>query len=71
MKPSETKPACASEHADSHSQRTPCEKSSSESKNDKLVRLLMEALIVLFICLGVSMVIHSVLQIGFCSKWFI
>ena len=31
----------------------------------------MEALIVLFICLGVSMVIHSVLQIGFCSKWFI
>ena len=69
--PNTMQPACASEHDDSHLQRTPCEKSPSGSKDDKLVRLLMMALIVLFICLGVSMVIHSVLQIGFCSKWFI
>ncbi len=26
---------------------------------------------VMMVCFGISMLIHSVFQIGFCSKWFI
>ena len=47
------------------------ERDSDRLGKDPFVKWAGIGLCVMMVCLGISMLVHSVFQIGFCSKWFI
>ncbi|MCI9494793.1 hypothetical protein [Adlercreutzia mucosicola] len=47
------------------------ELASGKQEKDPFLKWAGIGFCVMMVCLGVSMLVHSVFQIGFCSKWFI
>ena len=47
------------------------ERDSDRLGKDPFVKWVGIGFCVMMVCFGISMLVHSVFQIGFCSKWFI
>lgn len=47
------------------------ERDSDKQEKDPFLKWAGIGFCVMMVCLGISMLIHSVFQIGFCSEWFI
>ncbi len=47
------------------------ERDSDKQEKDPFLKWAGLGFCVMMVCLGISMLVHSVFQIGFCSKWFI
>lgn len=47
------------------------ERDSDKQEKDPFLKWAGIGFCVMMVCLGISMLVHSVFQIGFCSKWFI
>ena len=47
------------------------ERGSDKLGKDPFVEWVGIGFCVMMVCFGISMLLHSVFQIGFCSKWFI
>lgn len=58
------------EYGDAHS-RDWMERASDKQEKDPFLKWAGIGFCVMMVCLGISMLVHSVFQIGFCSKWFL
>lgn len=47
------------------------ELASDKQEKDPFLKWAGVGFCVMMVCFGISMLVHSVLQIGFCSKWFL
>lgn len=58
------------EYGDTYS-RDWMERASDKQEKDPFLKWAGIGFCVMMVCLGISMLVHSVFQIGFCSKWFL
>ena len=58
------------EYGDTYS-RDWMERASDKQEKDPFLKWAGIGFCVMMACLGISMLVHSVFQIGFCSKWFL
>ncbi len=58
------------EYGDTYS-RDWMERASDKQEKDPFLKWAGIGLCVMMVCLGISMLVHSVFQIGFCFKWFL
>ena len=58
------------EYGDTYS-RDWMERTSDKQEKDPFLKWAGIGFCVMMACLGISMLVHSVFQIGFCSKWFL
>lgn len=58
------------EYGDTYS-RDWMERASDKQEKDPFSKWAGIGFCVMMVCLGISMLVHSVFQIGFCSKWFL
>lgn len=58
------------EYGDTYSPDWP-EPASDKQEKDPFLKWAGIGFCVMMVCLGISMLVHSVFQIGFCSKWFL
>lgn len=58
------------EYGDTYSPDWP-EPASDKQEKDPFLKWAWIGFCVMMVCLGISMLVHSVFQIGFCSKWFL
>lgn len=58
------------EYGDTYS-RDWMKRASDKQEKDPFLKWAGIGFCVMMVCLGISMFVHSVFQIGFCSKWFI
>ena len=58
------------EHGDTYSPDLPVLASDKQEK-DPFLKWAGIGFCVMMVCLGISMLVHSMFQIGFCSKWFL
>ena len=47
------------------------ERASDKQEKDPFLKWAGIGFCAMMVCLGISMLVHSVFQIGFCSKWFL
>lgn len=58
------------EYGDTYSPDWP-EPASDKQEKDPFLKWAGIGFCVMMVCLGISMLVHSVFQIGFCFKWFL
>ena len=58
------------EYGDTYS-RDWMERASDKQEKDPFLKWAGIGFCAMMVCLGISMLVHSVFQIGFCSKWFL
>lgn len=58
------------EYADTYSPNL-SERDSDRLGEDPFIKWVGIGFCVMMVCFGISMLVHSVFQIGFCSKWFL